>query len=229
MVIGNWLLAKSFSLYHKNDKVCIFASWVSNSQIIDPAIFQRETDLLMESLKIHSEKLFIYFSTCSIYDSTLLDSKYIQHKLTIENIIKASGNSYIIFRVSNPVWFTNNPHTVLNYLTQKINNSEEFVVWTQAKRNFIDIDDFNKICCRIIDNDNPRNRIINIANTKNFSILEVVSVLEKILWKKALFSVEEKWGIPSIDLSDIEGIIAECGINFDENYLDRLIQKYYVV
>lgn len=67
-----------------------FASGVSNSQNQNHSLFQRETDLLVETLRNNKEKLFIYFSTCSIYDPTLVNSEYVKHKLKIENLIEQS-------------------------------------------------------------------------------------------------------------------------------------------
>lgn len=139
MIIGNWLLANIFVQYQDVDSVCIFASGVSNSQNTDTWLFQREMDLVVKTLNDNKEKLFIYFSTCSIYDRTLVNSEYVNHKLRIESLIEQSGNTYIIFRISNPVGYTSNPNTIFNYLINKINTGENFVVWSGAKRNFIDI------------------------------------------------------------------------------------------
>ena len=226
MVIGNWLLANIFIQYQNIDTVCIFASGVSNSQNQDYSLFQRETNLLLETLGNNKEKLFIYFSTCSIYDTTLIDSEYVKHKLRVESLIEQSGNAYIIFRISNPVGYTNNPNTILNYLINKINTGEKFVVWSDATRNFIDIEDLFIIASYIIDHKFYENSIINIANTQNFGIAEIVSLLEDVLWKKALYSTEAKWGIPVIDLNEITNIIEQSNIQFDNQYLRRLIHKY---
>ena len=226
MIIGNWFLANIFVRYKDIDAVCIFASGVSNSQNQNHLLFQRETDLLLETLRNNKEKLFIYFSTCSIYDPTLVNSEYVKHKLKIENLIEQSWNTYIIFRISNPVGYTSNPNTIFNYLINKINAGENFVVWSGAKRNLIDIDDLCKIASYIIDHKSYENIIINIANTQNFAIVDIVTLLEHVLWKKALYSTEEKWGIPVIDLSKITDIIKESNVQFDNQYLEKLIHKY---
>lgn len=226
MIIGNWFLANIFVQYQNVDTVCIFASGVSNSQNQNHSLFQRETDLLLETLHNNKEKLFIYFSTCSIYDPTLVNSEYVKHKLKIESLVEQSGNAYIIFRISNPVGYTSNPNTIFNYLINKINTDENFVVWSGAKRNLIDIEDLLKIASYIIDNKSHENNIINIANTQNFAVLDIVIILERVLWKKALYSIEAKWGIPVIDLSKITDIIKESNVQFDNQYLERLIHKY---
>ena len=226
MIIGNWFLANIFLQYQNIDTVCIFASGVSNSQNQDHSLFQRERNLLVETLNNTKEKVFIYFSTCSIYDATLVNSEYVKHKLKIENLIEQSGNAYIIFRISNPVWYTHNPNTIFNYLINKINSGQDFVVWSGAKRNFIDIEDLLIIASYIIDHKSHENSIINIANTQNFAIVDIIIILEGVLWKKALYRTEEKWGIPVIDTSKITDIIKESNIQFDNQYMERLIHKY---
>ncbi len=226
MIIGNWFLANIFLQYQNIDTVCIFASGVSNSQNQDHSLFQRERNLLVETLNNTKEKVFIYFSTCSIYDATLVNSEYVKHKLKIENLIEQSGNAYIIFRIPNPVWYTHNPNTIFNYLINKINSGQDFVVWSGAKRNFIDIEDLLIIASYIIDHKSHENSIINIANTQNFAIVDIIIILEGVLWKKALYRTEEKWGIPVIDTSKITDIIKESNIQFDNQYMERLIHKY---
>lgn len=229
MIVWNGLLANTFATYRENDAVCIFASGVSNSQNTDISLFQREIDLLISTLNNNQEKLFVYFSTCSIYDTTLINSAYIKHKLNIEQIIKWSGNTYIIFRISNPVGPTNNPHTIFNFLTNKIKNDEEFVLWSHAQRNFIDVVDLLKIASLIIDSRSYENSIVNIANTKNFGVIEIVHLLEEVIGKKALYRTEEKGGSPSIDLDKIDSLIRQSNIQFDSLYLQRLIHKYYQI
>ena len=66
MVIGNGLLAKSFSKYKDDDQVIIFASGVSNSKEVNPEAFMREMDLLRSIT--NKDALLVYFSTCSVYD-----------------------------------------------------------------------------------------------------------------------------------------------------------------
>ena len=229
MIVWNGLLANTFATYRENDAACIFASGVSNSQNTDISLFQREVELLIDTLNTNKEKLFVYFSTCGMYDATLIDSEYVKHKLNIEQIIQWSGNTYIIFRISNPVWPTTNPHTILNFLANKIKHDEEFVVWSHAQRNFIDTEDLLKIASSIIDSKNCENSIINIASTKNFGVLEVVHLLEDSIGKKAIYRIEEKWGSPTIDLSRIDEVIQKTHIQFDDDYLQKLIQKYYQI
>lgn len=227
MIIWNWFIANAFSKYAENENIIIFASWVSNSQNQDDNLFDKEIKLLINTLKESKNKLFIYFSTCSIYDNFIKSSKYISHKINAEKIIKQSNNIFIIFRISNPIWYTKNKNTLINYLVNKINNNEKITIQKFAKRNLIDIEDLVKICNYIIDNWLFRNNIINIANIKNFSIFEILEWIEKTIWKKWVYKIENIWWDLNIDVSDIKEIIKDCNINFNDKYLVNLLKKYY--
>ncbi len=227
MIIWNWLIAKAFNSYTNNDSVLIFASWVSNSQNTDLLLFKKEIDLLENGLRNNKNKLFVYFSTCSITDETLTTSLYVKHKINAENIIKELSDNYIIIRTSNPIWITKNPNTLLNFLFDKIRSWETFTIWKNAQRNLIDIEDLWKISKEIIDNNLFRNKTINIANKMYFSILEIVQAFESIIDKKANYIIEDLWWTPFINIDNIIPIVQKLNINFDNDYLKRLIKKYY--
>jgi nucleoside-diphosphate-sugar epimerase len=56
----------------------------------------------------------------------------------------------------------------------------KFSIWSMASRNLIDISDIVRATSYILENSNIKNQIINIANTHNYSIRDIVSTLEKI-------------------------------------------------
>ena len=74
-------------------EVIFFASGVSNSSEISEKEFNREENLIHKILGDNPQKQFVYFSTCSIYDSSKNGSPYVLHKLKMEQIIinKASN------------------------------------------------------------------------------------------------------------------------------------------
>lgn len=227
MIIWNGLIAKAFEYYKENDNILVFASWVSNSQNKDLNEFEREINLLKDNLENNKNKLFIYISSCSIEDETLKDSLYVKHKINAENIIKNNSNSYLIIRTSNPVWFTKNKNTFLNFLFNKIKNWENFKIWKNANRNLIDVEDLFKISKDIIDNKILINKTINIANKLNFPILKIVKIFEEHLNLKANYDMEDSWWTPTIELKEIENIIKKLWIIFWEDYIENIIKKYY--
>jgi nucleoside-diphosphate-sugar epimerase len=227
MVIGNGMIAKKFSRYTNDGSRLIFASGVSNSSANDETAFKRETDLLLEQLSLQPGAILIYFSTCSIYDPSLQHSPYVVHKIKMEELIKSIAASFIIFRVSNPVGFTDNHHTLLNYFVEHINQQKHFTVWQYASRNLVDIDDMFQICEAILNDQHWVNKTINVANPVNYPVTTIVEAIEKHFSIEGNYSVEEKGNSPLIDTSDIQPLYSSLHIDFGNNYLPRLLQKYY--
>lgn len=227
MVIGKGLVANAFSNYLKDERYLVFASGVSNSANKDKAHFEREATLIGEALQVNKEKIFIYFSTCSLYDPSLRETPYAKHKLAMENMIKENHSQYHIFRISNLAGKTNNPHTVLNFFYQHIISGTTFHIWKHAARNIIDIDDAVTICDYIIRNNMFVNETINIANPHNYPVIFIIDTLERMLGKKGVYDVIEKSSIPEINTVAINPVINRLNLQFDEGYLLRTLNKYY--
>ena len=119
MIIGNGLIAQSFRPHFDKyeDTVILFASGVSNSKLTLESEYVREQLLLKDALKLN--KLLVYFSTCSIFDPTLQDSKYIQHKLAMESLIE-KNDKHLIVRLPNVVGKIGNPNTMYNFFINQI-------------------------------------------------------------------------------------------------------------
>lgn len=227
MIVGDGLVASAFAEFQSDDNIVIFASGVSNSKETDPAAFGREVDVLNACIEQHGGKRLVYFSTCSVTDPSLSRSPYILHKLAIEEIVRSRVKHYVIFRVSNIVGGTSNPHTVLNYLVRCIASGDEFHLWERAERNFIDIDDVRKIVSSALREDVFENEIVNVANPKNTRIADVVGTIEEFLEKKAVCTREPSGGSPEIDISAITAIISSNKIDFSDDYVQNLLAKYY--
>lgn len=221
------MIAKRFNDYAEDDRFLIFASGVSNSVLHDQNAFKREANLLADTIKNHSQTHLIYFSTCGIYDPSMKDSPYILHKLEMEDLIKASGVSHIIFRVSNPVGKTDNSNTVLNYFIKYIREKKEFTAWKYASRNLIDLDDMYAICHYILSDSLFKNGTVNIANPVNYSVISVIKAIEEHFGVKANYRLADKGNSPLIDTSDIEPVISKLKIDFNNFYLSSVLQKYF--
>lgn len=227
MVVGNGMIAKSFSRFADDASRLIFASGVSNSSNTNEEDFKRESDLLLEQMGKHPDANLIYFSTCSIYDPSLQESAYVLHKLKMEDVIKNVAASYIIFRVSNPIGVTNNHNTLLNYFVEHLIQKVHFNVWQYASRNLIDLDDMNNICDLIIKDENWLNKIVNVANPVNYPVLQIVESIEHHFNLKGNYQVLEKGNSPLIDTTEIQPIYSQLHIDFGNEYLQRLLNKYY--
>jgi len=227
MVIGNGMIAKSFDTYQNEDGYLIFASGVSDSTTTKIDSFEKEKKLLIESLNNSQDKIFVYFSTCSLYDETMKNNAYVCHKIEMENLIKNKHNNYHIFRVSNPIGITANKKTFLNYFIQHIKENTIIELWENSYRNIIDIDDMYAICNYILKKGIYRNQVVNIANPENYSIGFIIDTIENHLKTKGNYIKIKKGSSPTINTDITKEIMNVLGIIIDRNYLEIILNKYF--
>ncbi|HRO45093.1 NAD-dependent epimerase/dehydratase family protein [Agriterribacter sp.] len=226
MITGDGFLARAFKEFHDSSEIHIFASGVSDSGNISQKEFGRERSLLEDVLE-KKQGTLVYFSTCSIYDESLKGSLYINHKLLMEEVVRLSGNPYLIFRLSNPVGKTDNPHTLINFFVNRIESGKKFDLWKGSFRNILDIEDVVALCSYFISKNKYVNRIINVANPLNYSVGDIVCALEKVLNKKADYNLTIKKSIPQIKTTEVIQAADELQLRFDENYLNLVLAKYF--
>lgn len=225
MIVGNGLIANAFKKYDIQD-VVFFASGVSNSLEMDKAQFKREEDLIRRTILDNPGKLFVYFSTCSIYDSSKNSSLYVNHKLNMEHLIASENSKYLIARVSNAVGKGGNQNTLINYLVRSIGDGAQINVHIDATRNLIDVDDIVQIVLGLI-NSGHINSVVNVAYVSNYSVLEIITVIIEFLDKKASLILEKQGQSYSIDIPDATEYFRENNLLDRELYLKNILKKYY--
>ncbi|MBW6482217.1 MAG: hypothetical protein K0B10_04065 [Vicingaceae bacterium] len=225
MLVGRGLIASAFNHYSDDSKVVVFASGVSNSGESNAAEFEREFKLLQQYVSSNSK--LIYFSTCSVMDESLKESAYIRHKLSVEKYISENFYSFIIFRLPIVVGNNVNPFTLTNFLFNKIKNSEKFTLFDKAHRYLIDIDDLGFILSNMIDSGEFDNQILDICFNNRISILELVSIFEKIINKKALYTIRESGGCYTPNNIKFTNYLKEINFQVQPTYNSNLIEKYY--
>ena len=227
MVIGNGLMAQAFYRYMNDDDIFIFASGVSSSKFCTAYDCAREEALLRKSLDKCGDKiLFVYFSSCSIASSNLVSDIYHTHKKKMEEIIQMNAKRYAIFRLPNVVGSVVNLDTLFYYLVDKVKRQEAFELWSGAKRNIIDIDDVVNIVNNIIDDNIFINEITNVANLNDVTVDEIVYEIAKHLGADVKYSKIEYNDNYFIDTTKVHPIIDRLGLNFNVNYLERVVKKY---
>lgn len=228
MIIGSGLLAREFEVqFAAHAGVCIFASGVSNSQSANPAEFERERRLLQDTLeRLSPDALFVYFGTCSVADPASFGSPYVSHKLAMESLI-IDHPRYLICRLPQAAGRTGNPYTLLNYLAANISEGHRFALWTHARRNIIDVEDVAALVGELIESGLIKNRVVNVASPTNHTMMEIVAQMERVQQRKAIFDLVERGTSYDIDVSDIMSICDKAKVIFQENYLERVIGKYY--
>lgn len=134
MIVGNGDIASALKVIDDNDDITYFASGVSNSQETRQAEFDREASLLeLQDKNTH----LVYFSTLAVYYGA---TQYVQHKMSMEELVKSRFKKYTIIRLGNILW-GNNPHTLINFIRRKIKNGEKYEARDEY-RYIIDKDEF---------------------------------------------------------------------------------------
>lgn len=226
MIIGSGMLAKAFAHHAQDQGLLIFAGGVSDSTETRSAAFLREERLLRQAMSDYAADKLIYFSTCSIYDSSLHNSVYVQHKSYMEHLVRTCQRDFIIFRLPQVVGVTQSP-TIVNFLYRQIIHQQPFELWSGSKRNLLDVDDVVKVIDYILDNQLFKRQVVNLASPQSSCIYDIVAVLESLTQKRAVYTVADKGAFYHIDLSQVQPIYHQLGIEFDADYVSRTISKYY--
>lgn len=119
MIVGHGDIA---SVIPDREDFLYFASGVSNSQETRESEYKREISLLM---KQDSSKHIVYFSSLSVFFNS---TRYTQHKLDMEKLVRKHFKEWTILRLGNPVWCQNPVH-LIPFFKQKIKNKEPFEIW----------------------------------------------------------------------------------------------------
>lgn len=227
MVLGNGLMAQLFSSYSSRNDVCVIASGVSNSKTTEPEQFDRERKLLIQTIHQNPGLLFIYCSTCSLYDPSEQNSPYCRHKLLMESIIKEHCDKFLICRISQAVGQSGNSNTLLNFLLHSVYFERRFELWIQSWRNLIGVDEIRPLVERCIAHEQFYNCIVNIANPFMTSVKTLVDEIEQFIGKKALYTPIAKGVYYTIDISRLEPVITSLTLPFGEHYTTLLLERYY--
>lgn len=227
MVIGNGLMATTFSNFKNLENILVFASGVSNSTETNPKEFDREISLLKSTIKKHKHAKVIYFSTLSILDETVKQRPYISHKLKAEAIIQQETSNFLIARISNVVGSQGNKNTIINHLVHSVENEIPIEIWALAERNLIDQEDVKFLINQLLKND--KRGIVTIASEKSILMPKIISEVEFHLKKKAISKTIEKGSKLNIDTSQISEYLLfiqeQKGVGV--KYLKYLLNKYY--
>ena len=228
MIVGTGLIARAFAAHQDAlAETCVYAAGVSNSSCNDPREFERERQRMRVAMTdCTADRLFMYFSTCSIDDPAAQGSAYVLHKKAMEGLV-AERKRHLIFRLPQLAGATPNPHTLLNYLYARIIRSERFEIWSGASRNIIDVDDVARIATDLVVEERACGEIINIANSANSSMFDIVRSMETVLGRRAIFDILDRGAGYTIATDRIQASLRRCRIAFSEDYLLHTIQKYY--
>ncbi len=225
MLVGNGLVANALVSYKNNDHVIIFASGVSNSLACDVEQFRREEELI--SKYFISDALFIYFSTCSIYDPSLSKSAYVLHKLRMEQLIERNFKKYLIIRLPTLVGKTDNPHTFFNSFVNKLKASAPITVYKNASRYLLDVDDLPVIVNLL--EQNVINTKINVVFDNKMPVTEIVNYLHHKLSSKSQIIYENKGTDFTVDNSKFKKLYTDMMPEIKIISFENLVNKYIFI
>tara|TARA_B100000575_G_C23136402_1_gene660286 strand:+ start:635 stop:1327 length:693 start_codon:yes stop_codon:yes gene_type:complete len=221
-VIGSGFIAKKFkksSNFLRKNNIIVYAAGISNSLEKNRKNLNREISKFLEFYK-KTNKRIVYISTYSINDSSRVKNKYVKNKILIEKIIRKKVANYLIIRLPEIVGQNKNPYTLSNFFYNKINNSEEFILYHNTKRNILDIDDAIKNCLKLIKLRKRKNEIVNLLSRKFYTPYQIVKIFEKVLKKKANFTMKKinnsNWHLKN-----------NFYINTKKTYLMKTLKKHY--
>ena len=182
MVTGSGMIAHAFMDLASDDRVHVFASGVSRSSESEPQVFARER-LLIEIQPVDHGR-FIYFSSCSIYDPTLRDSPYVAHKLQMEALVRERHADHLILRLPNLVGRTSNPHTLTNFLRDRIVSGQPFDIHMRACRYLLDVEDVSTDLRLLFQLSALKGSTIDVCGSHAFPIPELVHTMEEVLGQR---------------------------------------------
>ena len=225
MIVGNGLIAKAFRDFDQ-EGVIFYASGVSNSLETDEFQFLREESLIRKSIAENPGNLFVYFSTCSIYDSSKNGSAYVNHKLKMEHLVKSECAQFLIARVSNAVGNGGNQNTLINFLVNSIKNQKNIAAHINATRNLIDVQDVVQIVLNLIKS-KQLNSIVNVAYLSDYPVVQIISIVEKHLNLKANLDLVNAGQSYSIDVKQVENYFHQHNLENKKVYLSNILKRYF--
>jgi len=228
MVIGNGLLAKSFSKYKDDDQVIIFASGVSNSKEVNPEAFMREMDLLRSIT--NKDALLVYFSTCSVYDWPFNSTPYVGHKINMEALVGSYFPRSIVFRIPTVVGNTNNPNTFFSFFKNQINSGEKLIISPGTTRYLIGVDELVETLSPLIDelkdNEGKISKKINVSFDNKTEALHLVTMMMQIMGKTTPIEFAGFGSSYNIKNKEFKDHLKKIKYRLPENYTYNLLKKY---
>lgn len=226
MIIGRGMIANELKEIDQ-DGVIFFCSGVSNSNEQNNQEFEREKKMLLSL--IPTNKKLIYFSSYFVNFENYCKKQYYRHKVEIEQMIQNLFEEFTIYRLPQAVGKSYNPNTLTNFIANTLINNEVLPIYKGAKRNLIDIEDVKKVVNCANKYHLFYNQIINLIAPKNYDIDEIVTVFESIfdVESRKQYFVSNEVEFEILLSNELKELYTKLQINFDEFYLENLINKYY--
>lgn len=220
MLVGNGLIAKSFSIFREENNIIIFASGVSDSKCIEISEFDRERNLLLSQDR---RKKIIYFSTYSISDGSLIN-EYIQHKIDMESLVENNFEDWLILRLPTVVGHGGNNNNFFNYISNRLKKNLPINTYENTYRSLIDVDDLLPLIKNIIYN--VSNKKIDVSLDNQTLVTDIVKEMLIISDSKSNLIRTKCSGNSPVDNTQFKSICEVFNKTNKPNYNSLLIKKY---
>ncbi len=229
MITGSGLIANALRDTFENDEsVFVFARGVSNSGCVDVSAYQRELDMIQSFSQTYSDKIFVYFSTTSVFDPEKMDSPYVKSKSNFENIIASLFSKSIIVRLPIIVGRNNNENQLFGYLLKAIKQGQTIQVHNHAGRYLIDIADLSTIVNKVVEYYKQQvksgNLTINICGDQPIRIDTIISMLSNAIGIQPNLSVVESGSTYFVNNTLVKSIVSNQMLNKD---YQEVFNSYY--
>ena len=226
-ILGNGLIARQFaemSSEFSPENILIFASGVSNSNESRESEYRRELSCLTSHLE--SDRRIVYFSTCSILDPSRHSSRYVKHKIYIENLLKARGNSLIV-RLPQVVGLYPNSTTLVESLYLRLVSGQPINVHENARRILVDVEDVARIVGILLSRIEAETCTFSIYSDHYLTPLDIIYVLEEITGLSANYTISKSGSFACVDTSILKNILGQSDPIFAAYYGKDVLKRYY--
>lgn len=219
------MLARAFApRYLRDPDVLVFASGVSNSTEADAHAFERERTLFERTAGRHAGRV-VYFSTCAVAQPDAPSTPYLCHKQAMEQHVLALDGG-IVLRLPQVVGPSTNPHTLANFLADRIRRGERFTIWSRAERNLVDVEDVARIAAEMIGQASAP-AVLTIAGSESLHMPALVAIFERTLGRPALCDAEDRGAALPVDAGAAIAVGRRLGIDLGPGYAERVVRRYY--
>lgn len=227
MIIGNGLIAQVFKNQPELNNVVIIAAGVSNSTTARYSDYLREKELIKSLLDSQRGSSFVYFGSTGVYNEAQRESDYIQHKLEMENLISTQSEKHLILRLPNVIGPKFNTNTTINFLFDRVTNGVEFVAHINQLRFLIDVEWIPLIVQELLKSQ-TKGLVENFVINEGATVKSIISIVEEISEKKAIYKVDETSSAFDIPVSkQLLKISFRCELPVNEKYEYELIRRYF--
>ncbi|MSP53880.1 MAG: glycosyltransferase [Gammaproteobacteria bacterium] len=227
MLIGSGAIADRFSEFELQTKYLLYVGDINHSSICDSKVIRAEEVSLVKALQTHPKCRFIYFSSCSIVDEEAQKTEYVQHKIRMEEFIRASAENFLIVRLPQLLAISDTKSSLVNTLVDAIINERRFDLWKNAQRNLIDIDDVHAVVTLILTKNLLKNSTVDVASTCQTTVLQLVQEIERFFGTTAQYTLVDRDSIQAPNVTSIQPILDELCINFSDTYIQTGLRKYF--